>query len=575
MVSKAIFRVQSWIPSFTARFLTKNAQRTNRPNLAQPIDVNTLDTLISRSMTPSALAWPLLRFLPYLNARQTAAMLQKLPRLAALHQRRYQSPSWGGDQEQQKAYHVLMSSLAGRFAELIRDSSPTQMQQGLWGLSIWSSKSKNSLDKQVKSKIASSLNQRLQKLSMTSQLSHPLLSHAAWFMTASGSPSSPDTSSIAKLIIDYDSKFSSPASPSLPLSPSSSLKSYSKKNELMQGQLTYSQRMSRGGEGGPDGSLGREISLPHPASSLTEMDHRSILRLAWAFRSQEDAFAPAWNVVTRHATSSLNSLLKQHEQGGGRHSPLLPRKHYVYKTIREPQMRLSQPRPYRGSKYLVHSGLPRVSLVSFDLKSVASLVTSMAIAGHKDEQCLHSIERFVIASLPQSIGRSSAPSSEVPLNPSLDINQVTSPAPFRSTFDFSSSSIAPVLGGFSPPPLKPGSIEQGTAKPLISSTRVNKHVDESNIDLDTASRLLGSFYSLGLKSPDMAHAILSNLPLEPLKVKRLVEIGAVANKLGVKMVDQPMVRILSFLKNHSQDERDGDLLKAWDGMCTSADVKTV
>lgn len=225
----------------------------------------------------------------------------------------------------------------------------------------------------------------------------------------------------------------------------------------------------------------------------------------------------------------------------------MPRKHYIYKTIREQRLRLDKPRPYRESKYLIHSGLPRVSLISFDLKAVASLVKvsslnpltpvmsqpltlilpslvqAMAMAGHRDEACLQAVERFVTASLRRGPGKNdsgpkstpatgaaespasalalaspatapefvSAPLlapatpppedkqtegststsqpvqdfmdgqtggfiSEANIESPLDRDVAVAPAPFKSSFDFTSSTIAPVLGGFSPPPLEVG-----------------------------------------------------------------------------------------------------------------------
>lgn len=311
----ALFKLsQFWIPpGFAARLLTKKAQRTNRSNLAQPIDVNTLETLISRATSPCAMAYPLLRFLPHLNARQTSAMLEKLPRLEALHQRRYNSPNWGGDQEQQEAHRVLMASLAERFADVMQHSTATEMQKALWGLAIWSSKNRGSLDNGVNSKIASNLAERLVHLSSIDQLSYPLLSHAAWYLSASGLCSGSEMESVARLIATHGARVSSASKPTSPAHTSNlnlNPKSYSKKLDLIQGRLSYSQRMAGGGEVDLDGSLGREVSLPHPASSSTQMDHRSLLRMAWALGSLGSLrpFEPAWKVGSPHNFITLHLI---------------------------------------------------------------------------------------------------------------------------------------------------------------------------------------------------------------------------------------------------------------------------
>lgn len=57
----------------------------NRPNLAQPIDVNTLDDLLRKAITPESAALPVLKYAGLLNPRQTAYMLQKLPRMEQLY----------------------------------------------------------------------------------------------------------------------------------------------------------------------------------------------------------------------------------------------------------------------------------------------------------------------------------------------------------------------------------------------------------------------------------------------------------------------------------------------------------
>ena len=130
------------------------AHRVKRPNLAQPIDVNTVDILLSRTTTPTSALLPVLKNLAYLNPRQTAYMLEKLPRMAALHAHRMGEPgrhgsalaTWRasvGDSSdgsyvdpQLKAQAALVSALRGVMGRVITDCSPDDFRRGLWGLAV-------------------------------------------------------------------------------------------------------------------------------------------------------------------------------------------------------------------------------------------------------------------------------------------------------------------------------------------------------------------------------------------------------------------------------------------------------
>lgn len=103
----------------------------NRPNLAQPLDVNTLDEALQRATSPAAAALPVLKFSMYMNPRQTTYMLQKLPRLEALHRLRF---GRGWSHEEQQMYHVVMTCLQQRLCQVMMDCKPSELQHGLWGL---------------------------------------------------------------------------------------------------------------------------------------------------------------------------------------------------------------------------------------------------------------------------------------------------------------------------------------------------------------------------------------------------------------------------------------------------------
>ena len=126
------------------------AHRINRPNLAQPIDVNTLDLLLARTTTPTSALLPVLKNLAFLNPRQTTYMLEKLSRMAALQAHRQQGRSshhLGATtsyeqteeglvvSEQGEVCRQLVGALGGIMAGLIADCSSEQLRRGLWGLS--------------------------------------------------------------------------------------------------------------------------------------------------------------------------------------------------------------------------------------------------------------------------------------------------------------------------------------------------------------------------------------------------------------------------------------------------------
>ena len=122
------------------------AHRVNRPNLAQPIDVNTLDTLLMRTTSPTSALLPVLKNLAYLNPRQTAYMLEKLPRMAALHVHRIGGSqggsAWGPatgmreGEDQRRAQAALTSALRARMGRVVADCSPEQLRRALWGLAV-------------------------------------------------------------------------------------------------------------------------------------------------------------------------------------------------------------------------------------------------------------------------------------------------------------------------------------------------------------------------------------------------------------------------------------------------------
>ena len=120
------------------------AHRVNRPNLAQPIDVNTLDNLLSRATTPTSALVPILKNATYLNPRQTTSMLERLPRMAMLHQHRCtgggvsaaysRGGAWSvGERE---AYVALMGVLGRRLVEVLADCTPNQLRRAFWGLAM-------------------------------------------------------------------------------------------------------------------------------------------------------------------------------------------------------------------------------------------------------------------------------------------------------------------------------------------------------------------------------------------------------------------------------------------------------
>ena len=122
------------------------AHRINRPNLAQPIDVNTLDLLLARTTTPTSALLPVLKNLAFLNPRQTTYMLEKLSRMAALQAHRQHGSGVTTSYEQQSAEGLMVSeqgevcrqlvgALGGVMAGLIADCSSEQLRRGLWGLS--------------------------------------------------------------------------------------------------------------------------------------------------------------------------------------------------------------------------------------------------------------------------------------------------------------------------------------------------------------------------------------------------------------------------------------------------------
>lgn len=276
----------------------------------------------------------------------------------------------------------------------------------------------------------------------------------------------------------------------------------------------------------------------------------------------------------------------------------------MYRTIRDPRLRLSEPRPFRQSKYLIHSGAPRVSIASFDVESASSLARSLAKAGVRREgtlACLSAIERLVVAALPTALPTANSGTKATPKDKTAVGNDEGLMVMGGSSDEGDGSRVVvardgggerrggvmgedgtrqgerrmehqrglmPVLGQFAPPPLPAGSVEAGTARAKIASpmggvtrgslsslsdsrvVRLAKALRCPVIGTNTAVRLLSSFYALKYRSTALAASVLSYVHLGEVvasksSLVRLAEIAVAACKLGLPVDSPPMRRVLA------------------------------
>ncbi|GAX84125.1 hypothetical protein CEUSTIGMA_g11548.t1 [Chlamydomonas eustigma] len=322
------------------RQLSTKKHRINSPNLAQGIDVNTLDILLQRSIYPSSLALPTLKYLEFLNPRQVCGLLQKLPQLERLHmhrlrhERRNQS-AWSS--EQLDISMKLMSALQARLSKIMHNCTSTQIEQGLWGLAVsnrgYPYKSQQLLTEStaVADRLAEWLNASYQAITLSSSASSspPLkpvstllpspndrvhmtpktLSMAAWWLATADQGNheamAQIVSCLPSLLTDSMLQQTLPSTQQQPstmirLKSASNLKSKRRKREAARKGLTVADRVYKG--------------LQPPTASVVAqeplLDHRSLCRLAWAFASSGVKDEAAWRVICEAARSSLDTLLQ-------------------------------------------------------------------------------------------------------------------------------------------------------------------------------------------------------------------------------------------------------------------------
>ncbi|KAG1679829.1 hypothetical protein FOA52_012742 [Chlamydomonas sp. UWO 241] len=533
-----------------------------RPNLASPVDVNTLDELLARSASPAAAALPVIQYEEHLNPRQVAYMLEKLPRLEQLRTLRSGS-GYARDPDQSAACTAVHLSLARRLVAVMPDCTPEQLRGALWGLASLRAAGQSwggAGSVEIGDGVADALGRWLDGRSPGDALH--VAPTGAWFMAVS-ERGRHATMEALSLVVSAAGAAAAKGRDDVAAAAAAAAARGSPATFLEAGDVTADVASLRVG-------------------------HRDLLRLAWAFSTTGTGRVDAWRLITCSAAEAMESALQAHSPASG---PLSPPKLYAYRLVRGVTS-YSQPVPYRPSKYRRFSG-PTISVDGFGVRSVASLLGSMARSGAADARCLRAAERTLLAMLeaPVAAAGGGASPSAVSLSSELEEERLRSravlpgtpgalvatgrgrgllPAGVSSSGGIGPSGMGVAVGGGVGGVLAPGGaagavwraadgdpgtrlprVADGTARYALGGRSRGAAAEEAGdgrLGGHTAARLLRACTALRHRSPRLSAAILKSGRLSDLRghggAVQLSAAGHCAAAMGLAEW-APMARLLA------------------------------
>ncbi|GFR42112.1 hypothetical protein Agub_g2955 [Astrephomene gubernaculifera] len=380
-----------------------------RYNFIQPVDTNKINALLESATLLEHAAVPVLKYGAWFDPEQVTRTLQRVPRMVRYQRRKGKRASPGSPAA---TAPLLLDALGSRLAQVAPDCSDEQLARALWAYGVSRHPNPAAL-----LAACEQLPRRLPSMPLTH------LATAAWGLAAAAS--APGSSSnkqlqdavretlatVARhLAASRPESFHALPPPAAAVSDSSSsVGAGSSRSRSLAHQKGSSSSSGRASASSAPLQPAAEVVAAAAGRSALEadrpwLDHRSALKLAWAFATADVRDAQALDVIGDAAAARIASQLQSHDPALG---PLAPRATYLYRTIRGWQA-WPRPRPPRAgtagarSRYL-YDERPRVVLRDFTLGSLAPLLACFGRLGHRHEGLLKASAQHVVASAGPSL----------------------------------------------------------------------------------------------------------------------------------------------------------------------------
>ncbi|GLC37423.1 hypothetical protein PLESTB_001587600 [Pleodorina starrii] len=368
----------SWCHHRTSAGISFQAWRSavhNRYNFIQPVDTKHINSLLDSATRVEHAAIPVLQYGAWFDPEQVTRTLQRLPRM--LRYQRRKSSRAAADGASVTSWRLL-DALGSRLAQVAPDCTNEQLTRALWAYGV-----SRRYHADVLGVACKQLPRRLPSMTM------PQLATTAWSLAAAASlapkpvqePVREALQAVARhLVTARPANLSAPAPPA---------------------QLPAAAAAAPGALAPAADVVAAAVAAGRAALAADQpwMDHRSALKLAWAFAALDVRDAQALDVIADASVARMSSQLQAQDRSSG---PLAPRATYLYRTIRGWQA-WPRPRPPRArtggrpSRYL-RDERPRVVLRDFTLPSLAALLAAFRRLGHRHEGLLQASAQHVVAS---------------------------------------------------------------------------------------------------------------------------------------------------------------------------------
>ncbi|GLI59552.1 hypothetical protein VaNZ11_001455 [Volvox africanus] len=373
----------------SAGFATQAWRTAHRYNFIQPVDTNHINAVLESATSLDHAAIPVLQYGAWFDPDQVTRTLQRLPRM--LRYQRRKSSRAAADRAAVTSWR-LMDVLGSRLAQVAVDCTDEQFTRAMWAFGVSRRHHAEAIHVACEQ-----LPRRLGSLTMSQ------LATTAWSLAAATSsapkpaqePVRDALQAIARhLVATRPANLSAPAPP---------------RAQIITGAAATPVT------GGKDGAAAAASVRVSPAADVVAaavaagraaldadqpwMDHRSALKLAWAFAALGVHDTQALDAIGDAAAARIGTQLQVHDGASG---PLSPRATFLYWTIRGWQA-WPRPRPPRArtggrpSRYM-RDERPRVVLRDFTLPSLAPLLGAFRRLGYRHEGLLQASAKHIVAS---------------------------------------------------------------------------------------------------------------------------------------------------------------------------------
>ncbi|GIL77135.1 hypothetical protein Vretimale_3194 [Volvox reticuliferus] len=375
--------------SASVGFATQAWRTAHRYNFIQPVDTNHINAVLESATLLEHAAIPVLQYGAWFDPEQVTRTLQRLPRM--LRYQRRKSSRAAADRAAVTSWR-LMDVLGSRLAQVAVDCTDEQFARAMWAFGV-----SRRHHAEVIRVACEQLPRRLGSLTM------PQLATTAWSLAAATrSAPKPAQESVRDTLkaIARHLVATRPANLSAPSSPRAQIATGMAATPLAGGKngaaAAASVRLTPAAD-----MVAAAVTAGRAALDVDQpwMDHRSALKLAWAFAALGVHDTQALDAIGDAAAARIDTQMQAHD---GTAAPLVPRATFLYWTIRGWQA-WPRPRPPRArtggrpSRYM-RDERPRVVLRDFTLPSLAPLLAAFRRLGYRHEGLLQASAKHIVAS---------------------------------------------------------------------------------------------------------------------------------------------------------------------------------